>query len=287
MQHSPLISVGLPIYRGIKTLRMAIRSIQLQTYENWELIVIDDGPEDGAAALIATLADPRIQYHRNPENLGLPASLNRALTFATGEFFARMDQDDISFSDRFATQLAFLQANPDVHLVGGQLFVMSMAAEPLGIRAMPTAHANITRKPHVGIAVVHPTYFGRTAWFKQHGYFEKARLCEDFELLNRSYPTSKFSNVETLVIGYREADQFHLKARRMRKRIIRIFLGRRPMKKRYWQTLKTVCFHSAMCVLDTILIITGLEQRSLLRRLGTPSQAQLTTWEQLLEECQA
>ena len=121
MDKEPKVSVIMGIYNCEKTLAAAIDSILTQTYENWELVLCDDGSKDGTYALARSYADKypqKIALLRNDRNRKLPYTLNHCLQAATGELIARMDGDDLSTPDRFAKQVAYLSAHPEVHLVG-------------------------------------------------------------------------------------------------------------------------------------------------------------------------
>ena len=99
------------IYNCASTLEAAVRSIQAQTYTDWELIMCDDGSTDDTLAVARKLAeeDGRIILLRNMMNRGLNYTLNKCLESATGEFIARQDGDDESVSTRFEKQVQFLQ----------------------------------------------------------------------------------------------------------------------------------------------------------------------------------
>ncbi|GAA4741444.1 glycosyltransferase family 2 protein [Flavisolibacter ginsenosidimutans] len=116
----PLISVLIPTYNVEKFVKEAICSVLQQTYQNLEIVVVDDCSTDRTYELLEKLAaqDNRIKLFRNDKNAKIVASLNRALTHATGEFIARMDGDDVSAPDRLEKQYAFLAAHPEVDLVG-------------------------------------------------------------------------------------------------------------------------------------------------------------------------
>lgn len=117
--HAPKVSIAMGIYNCAHTLAEAVDSILAQDFRDWELILCDDGSTDGtlAAAESHALRDPRIRVVRNPRNLGLNHSLNHCLRVARGEFYARMDGDDISMPDRLTKLLAAMDAHPDVALV--------------------------------------------------------------------------------------------------------------------------------------------------------------------------
>ncbi len=113
------VSVLMGIYNCADTLEQAVSSIQHQTYDNWELILCDDGSTDETytAAKHLAEADGRIILLRNAENKGLNYTLNRCLEHATGEFIARMDGDDDCLPERFEKQTAFLKRNPQYAIV--------------------------------------------------------------------------------------------------------------------------------------------------------------------------
>ena len=94
MSREPAITFAIPYYSGIEYLRAAIASVQAQTRDDWECIVVDDaGPESAAAAVLA-LDDPRVRYERNPENLGLGGNWNRCLALATAPLVTLLHADD-------------------------------------------------------------------------------------------------------------------------------------------------------------------------------------------------
>lgn len=92
----PKISVLMGIFNCASTLEQAVLAIQNQTYDNWELILCDDGSSDNTYEVAQALAakDSRIVLLRNVKNLGLNQTLNNCLVVATGDYIARMDGDD-------------------------------------------------------------------------------------------------------------------------------------------------------------------------------------------------
>ena len=106
------------IYNCERTLGEAVSSIRGQSFGDWELILCDDGSRDGTLALARRLAaaDPRIKVMANETNRGLAPTLDRCATIARGEYFARMDGDDISEPRRLEKLVDALDANPDASL---------------------------------------------------------------------------------------------------------------------------------------------------------------------------
>ena len=92
----PLVSIALTVLNAEKTLAVAIRSICDQTFEDWELIVLDDGSTDSSLSIAGRFGDPRIKVFSDGRNRGIAARLNQAMDLCRGEYFARMDADDVS-----------------------------------------------------------------------------------------------------------------------------------------------------------------------------------------------
>lgn len=115
------ISVLMGIYNCAPTLEKAVSSIQVQSYTDWELIMCNDGSSDNTLEVANQLAskDRRIKVIANNQNIGLAATLNHCLSVANGEFVARMDGDDICPSNRFQSELSFLQCHREYALVSG------------------------------------------------------------------------------------------------------------------------------------------------------------------------
>ena len=114
---NPTVSVLLPVFNGAAYLRESVESILGQRYDDFELIIIDDGSCDDSAQIIQSINDPRIRFYRQ-SNRGLPATLNRAIELASGEFLARQDQDDVSVPHRLDKQVSYLRAHLRCALVG-------------------------------------------------------------------------------------------------------------------------------------------------------------------------
>ncbi|MEC2159784.1 glycosyltransferase [Virgibacillus halodenitrificans] len=119
----PKISVIMGVYNGEKYLHDAVLSILNQTFKDFELIICDDGSSDKSLEIINDFRkqDKRVVLLRNQRNIGLASSLNKCIEVAKGKYIARMDCDDLSLEDRFEKQVVFLENNPDIDIVGGQV----------------------------------------------------------------------------------------------------------------------------------------------------------------------
>ena len=114
---NPAVSVVLPVYNCPQYVDEAINSIFAQTFDDFELIVIDDGSTDETPLVLRKYLDRRMTLIRQ-ENQGLAATLNRGIELSKGRYVARQDQDDASFPQRFAKQVAFLDQHPECGIVG-------------------------------------------------------------------------------------------------------------------------------------------------------------------------
>jgi len=107
----PLISVIIPVYNGEKTIQQTIESVLKQSFYDFELIVINDGSQDGTLSVINNIQDQRIKVFSYP-NAGQPASRNRGISLAVGDYISFIDADDIWKPDKLEAQLKALQDNP-------------------------------------------------------------------------------------------------------------------------------------------------------------------------------
>ncbi len=109
-----LVSVIIPTFNRAHLIRETIASVLKQTYQNFEIIIVDDGSTDNTAEVVKSYSDPRISYFYQP-NSGLPAKArNTGLARASGEFIAFLDSDDIWFPRKIERQLAEFAKNPEL-----------------------------------------------------------------------------------------------------------------------------------------------------------------------------
>jgi glycosyltransferase involved in cell wall biosynthesis len=200
----PIISIGMPLRNSSATVAHAIESVLAQQFSDWELIIIDDGSTDGTAEAVRRFGDPRIRLVEHAGNCGLATRLNEAVRLAAGEFFARMDGDDVMYPERLRLQYEFLQLHPEIDLVGGAVLVFRGDGVRLGMRGGCRTHEEICARPWSSFPIAHPTWTGRTAWFRNHPYPEEMIRAQDQALLLRSYRSSCFATLGEIVLGYRE-----------------------------------------------------------------------------------
>lgn len=230
MKKSPKVSVLMPVYNGDRFLPDAIDSILKQTFTDYELIIIDDASTDNSWQILREYAslDERIRLFRNQDNMGLAAALNRGLKVAKGEYIARMDQDDISLPERFATQAAFLDTNSDVDVLGSATQIIDEWGElTVKIVRHPTRHYIIFWALCFYTPFVHPSVMFRKNIVESVGGYDEIPFAnEDRDLWTRLSSIAQFANVDKIYLLHRR----HSDSLSMRYSDIRVRNGARAIQ---------------------------------------------------------
>jgi len=218
------VSVLVPIYRTRpEHLKEAIASVLAQTMTDFELLLLDDCPEDPREDVVRTFDDPRIVYRRNERNLGISASRNRLIEMARGEYLAVFDHDDVCRPDRLEKEAAYLDAHSDCGVVSGQVRRTGCGT----VTAYPAEDRDI-RVELMGRCVLwHPASMIRRSVLDAHGlrYEEDCSPAEDYMLWLRLAPHTRFHNLPDVLIDYRwhegntsksQAERLEASARRVR-----------------------------------------------------------------------
>lgn len=211
---SPLVTILMSVKDGGPFFGMALRSIQQQTMENWELLLVDDGSTEGSLqrARDFAAAEPRVRLIENETNIGLAASLNRVVDLARAPFLARMDADDISLPHRLEKQLQHFAADPDLGLLGSNIQRINRHGwnMPWRLRVsnVPLTHTEIHAQMLFRNPIFHPTVMVRRSALDQAGlkfqYDETFDTSQDYELWARLIQKVKFANVAEPLVLYRK-----------------------------------------------------------------------------------
>lgn len=119
MNTSPLVSVLIPSFNHASYVADAIRSVLEQTYQSWQIVVVDDCSHDDSVAIIERFDDPRITLIRNDRNRGINPTLARAFAASTGEFIDVLASDDMLLPDKLERQVALLRRSGADIVYGG------------------------------------------------------------------------------------------------------------------------------------------------------------------------
>ncbi len=208
MTARPLVTIGLPfISTPLGQFTDAVRSIYAQTYDEWELLLVADGPVPDLQDLVTTLgeADPRVRVVLGEDNRGLATRLNEVADLARGEYLLRMDGDDVSHPDRLATLVERATSGPPVDVLGSHAYLIDADTRILGrFREGPlgTTQAAYLRSNQFS----HPTVLLRTEWARRHRYDPSLHRSEDKELWLRAFPGSAYAKLDDHLLFYRVAD---------------------------------------------------------------------------------
>ena len=205
---APTLSVVMSVYNAAPFLDAAISSVLIQSFPDFEFLIVDDGSTDDSTSIIRAHAakDSRILPVLR-ENRGLIASLNELLDLARAPLIARMDADDICAPERFAKQIRFLADHPDYGVVGSQVDHIDEHARPFPLAngTYPASHADVLcaiaeHKP----VLCHPAVmFRREAVLAVGGYHAAFRHCEDLDLWLRLANITRITNLPERLLRYR------------------------------------------------------------------------------------
>lgn len=275
----PLVSIGMPVFNCEKTLGSAINSILNQTYCNWELIIIDDGSKDRTTSIAQSFKDSRIKVIVDGLHMNLSHRLNQAILISRGKYFARMDGDDISYPERLEAQVKYMENHPDIDLLATQTIVFDKYGHARGFTAAKESHLEICSRPWSGFPLSHPTWLGKLEWFLAHQYRASAIRMEDYDLLLRTYKTSRFSCLPQILLGYRVESISLKKILASRYHHSITLLNKALLEKDYLLTFGAL-EQAAKALVDIFAVTTGLNFKLLRHRAGTPiDKAELIRWE--------
>lgn len=210
MSYTPgLVSVLIPLFNRAKYIQETINSALSQEYDNFEIIVVDDGSTDGGDKLVEAFLDTgRVQLfrHAGGANRGQSISLNMALSKARGEYIAVLDSDDIFLPNKLKDQVGFLQANPDVGLVYGMGFGVDAAGKQV-YKILSETHVE-TNDPN---RILLDCYFHlpvgslvrKSVYDQVGGFDESLRAGQDHDMQVRMAEVTRFGFLPVRVYCYR------------------------------------------------------------------------------------
>jgi hypothetical protein len=205
----PRVTAFIPAFNREAYICTAINSLLAQEYTDFEVLVVDDGSTDRTAELVERYKDPRVRLERNTCNRGIPATRNRGLELARGEYIALLDSDDYAYPRRFGRQVGFLDRHPDIAQVGSWCSLMNAEGNLLHrVRRHPTAPAEVDARLLFHCSLVNRTIMGRTALFQEYAYDETFTRCQDYDLHARLAERHDMANMaEVLVCGREHEDR--------------------------------------------------------------------------------
>jgi len=227
------VTIGIPFYNNETTLRNAIQSVINQTFQDWLLILMNDGSTDQSLEIAKQFESKKVIVFDDGENRGLISRLNQLIDMCESPFFVRMDSDDIMVPERLEKQISLLVRDTEVDLTGSSAYIIDEKNRITGIRMTSFKSVSLDNILKKGL-FIHPTVTGRTKWFKKYKYKHEFDRAEDLELWCRSCKTSNFVTIEEPLLFYRDPAKMNLTkykdSSKTVRRIIKLYASNRKQK---------------------------------------------------------
>lgn len=203
-KNSPKVTVLMPVYNGEKYLRESMESILSQTFEDFELLVIDDGSTDSSREIVSSYGDARIKLVENGDNLGVVESLNRGVQLARGKYIARMDCDDISFPERLDYQVKEFERNKGLGVCGSWTLEFQEDGRSY-LKVYETENDKVKSEIIFNSPIAHSSAMFRRSLVEKLGVLYRSSLkdAEDYDLWVRASKVTGMSNIPRALLRYR------------------------------------------------------------------------------------
>lgn len=200
----PPVSVVMTAHNEENYVGEAVQSLLIQTFSDFELIVVDDASTDATSARLREFSDPRIKAIHNTSCLGLTRSLLVGMNAVRGSLVARLDADDLAEPHRLELQVAAFRANPALGLLGSQAHCIDAGGRRRGSRRVPTTDLAIRWCSLLDNPFLHSAVMFRTDLYeKAGGYNPDFATAQDYDLWRRMLPLAEVANLPGKLISYR------------------------------------------------------------------------------------
>lgn len=204
-QNQPLVSIMMTTFNRADLIGEAIKSVLGQTYQNWELLILDDGSVDNTAKVVDDFLahDSRIKYFPSPQNLGITKNRNRGLELSIGKYIAVLDSDDFWCDvTKLEKQVSYLESHADTILLGTQTKVVDKNSNTIDQFSYATTDTDIRKKLFLRNQFTHSSIVFRM----QPGlkYDENISIWEDYELILKLGMQKKLANLPEVMTAYRK-----------------------------------------------------------------------------------
>jgi hypothetical protein len=194
-----------------------------------------------------------------------------------------MDADDVCFPERLARQVERLRQDPQLDLVACGAVVFTDGAKLLGELPVGLNHEEITARPFRGFPFPHPTWCGRAAWFRNNPYDPDIITSEDQDLLLRTFRTSKFGSLETVLFGYRQNQLYLGKLLPARRALVRSLWRYARQSGQFISPMEGVATHVFKGAVDIATIALGMNHLAQRYRLEPVSPSIVRQWQDLVD----
>lgn len=200
-------SVLIPVYNKALFVKEALESVLKGTYQDFEIICVDDKSTDDGLEVLRSIADPRVRIIELPQNLGPAGAANAGLDRSTGEYIVRLDADDIALPDRLEKQVAFMDAHPDIGASGGRL---DLFGNTRGSWSFPLDPDDCAAQQLFGVPLSQGASIIRRSVLEAHHLrYDPSwpRIGEDWLFWTRMGRVTRFANIAEPVALYRRGEQ--------------------------------------------------------------------------------
>jgi len=196
--NNPLVCVVMPVYNGAKTIELALKSLLMQTYLNWECVIVNDGSTDGTKSILDSLSDRRFKVIHLEKNIGRGAARQVCLDNSEGKYLAYLDADDFYHRDKLKMQVDFLEMNPQIDLLGCGLLAFDKNDEPLSVRGKRKITSCFFRERNK-LPIAMATAMIKSAKGKSVRYNAKLNAGEDEDYLSRYLDGGYYANLDVVL----------------------------------------------------------------------------------------
>jgi len=198
----------MSVYNGERYLRESLESVLRQSFRDFEFVIIDDGSTDATPSVLEECekSDSRVRVTRQ-EHAGAAAGLIAGCARSRGRLLARIDADDVALPTRFEHQVAFLDAHPEVGVLGTRIEIIDERGRVLRTTDPPRVHALAATRLLFWPPVAHPSVMMRRALLEEVGGYDVGfEYAEDYELWTRLVEVTRFANLPLALLRYRVHD---------------------------------------------------------------------------------
>ena len=173
----PAVSVIIPLYNAQKYIEEAVNSVLRQTYEDFEVVIVDDGSTDRSAILAKTFKDPRVRYIYQ-KNKGLAGARNSGIRNMRGTYLVFLDADDTLLPEKLQTQVAYLEEHPEIGVLAGRYIITDPEGNYLVRNSSPEGMIELRDILVSSPCPIH-CYMFRKSWVDRAGFFDESFVASE------------------------------------------------------------------------------------------------------------
>lgn len=219
-KYQPLVTVGITTYNNESTIVACIESILDQTFQDFEVLIINDGSIDDTSSILKGYSThPKVKVIDDSENLGTPTRHNQLAELAKGKFLAKIDADDYMAKTRLEVQLGYFATFKDIKIISSWAYSINNNGSVVGYKNYKSKISpfNLLLKN----PIIHSTVIAETNWFLENKYDQSLLRCQDVDLWLRGIKSENYLLIEDYLVYYREPID-KLKLRKSREYLLKV-----------------------------------------------------------------